>query len=352
VTRRWRLAGAVLVPAFPILGLPAALATLALARRQALLPAAAALGACAVLLVVSGLLGPGAPGSLGVSATALAGIVLTLAYGATLARSVDRAVILDALLAGGLVSGLVALARAPFFEWTVGYPRLQGILGQENLLGMQMAVSLALLLGGAGRRWPLPARLAAGALLTVALALAGPRAGLAAVLAALVVAAGDWLLQARRGALLAVLGAAVIALTVGATLGLFGERLNPVHAAGQGRLAVWERSVAVIAEHPLLGVGLNGLSAYLQRERGGGVPPHAHNFILGWLAEAGLIGGVPLIGLLLWAGVIAWRRWPGTRPFLAAFLVTNLVDYNLGSAYVAPMLFIVLGAALVAPRQR
>ena len=346
-----RLVAAVLVPALPVLGAPAALLAILAGWRRARPPLAAGLAAASALLMLASLLGPGGLEAALVGLTATLLLALFLAYGASLA-DLGRDRLLDALLLGGLLSAFIALARYPFAEVPAGYPRLQGILGQENLLGMQMAVSLALLLGGAGRRWPLPARLAAGALLTVALAMAGPRAGLAAVLAALVVAAGDWLLQTRRGALLAVLGAAVIALTVGATLGLLGERLNPVHAAGQGRLAVWERSVAVIAEHPLLGVGLNGLSAYLQPERGGGVPPHAHNFILGWLAEAGLIGGLPLIGLLLWAGVTAWRRWPETRPFLAAFLVTNLVDYNLGSAYVAPMLFIVLGAALVAPRQR
>jgi O-antigen ligase len=145
--------------------------------------------------------------------------------------------------------------------------------------------------------------------------------------AALVIAA----LRGRRWLLGIALGLVLVAMA--AALVLPGERirsrLDPVSGTGLSRLQIWEASLQMIADHPVLGVGLdNFLYAYRQdymlteawREPN---ISHPHNWVLHTWLQLGLLGLIATVGLLAWAG---WR---------AASLLrapTSPLDPTLGAA--------------------
>jgi O-antigen ligase len=102
------------------------------------------------------------------------------------------------------------------------------------------------------------------------------------------------------------------------TLTAFGGSENDINQATTGRLDIWHNSLAMIAAHPLTGVGVRDFRyAYPQYAPAndhfmtaetcgeGEGACHAHQIVLEILTETGAVG------LLLWlAGVaVAWRAW-------------------------------------------
>lgn len=93
------------------------------------------------------------------------------------------------------------------------------------------------------------------------------------------------------------------------------------------RLDYWRLALFAIADNPIFGVGPGGI-----RDLGlivvdaGVYQPHAHNFLLTWLTETGLVGlaGLGVAGWLIYRLPLAWERWQ--LAIIAALFTHSMVD--------------------------
>ncbi len=87
------------------------------------------------------------------------------------------------------------------------------------------------------------------------------------------------------------------------------------------RFALWESTVAMIEEHPLLGVGWGtyflaypDYNFFIQDEQV--LIFHAHNMYLNMLAEVGIPGGLCFLGTFFAQGILSWKIYKHeTDPF-------------------------------------
>lgn len=145
--------------------------------------------------------------------------------------------------------------------------------------------------------------------------------------------------------------AALVGLGLAALLLLPAERtigrLDPATGTGLFRLHLWEASAQMVADHPLLGVGLDN---FLYAYQGGYMPPaawrepnlsHPHNWVLHFWLQLGLLGLGAALALLAWAAARAYRlfrsaRSPADRVMAgaaAAALANFLVHGSLDNSY-------------------
>lgn len=265
----------------------------------------------------------------------------------------------------GAVTGLGGTGVESYGGTTETYVRAEGLFTHPNQLGGFLALTIPPVVALAVSErtpWSRAAAygLASAALLGLVLtysrgAWVSTGAGLLALLPAL--KKGSWILP---GALL-VAGAF-------ATSGAVLERLGSITTAGNdpaftSRFEIMRASLDLVAEHPLLGVGLGNFQvAYgnlmVQNlpllSYSLGVPPQAHNLFVNLAAEVGLVGLLAFVALL----VVAFRkmlrvhsagdariRIPvlGIAAGLVAMLVHNLVDVTVYQGFVAVLFFSYLG---------
>lgn len=88
------------------------------------------------------------------------------------------------------------------------------------------------------------------------------------------------------------------------------------------RFALWESTLAMIEEHPLLGVGWGSYflaypdyNFFIQEE--GVLIFHAHNMYLNMPAEVGIPGGLAFLGAFFAQGVLSWRIYRGGKDSFA-----------------------------------
>jgi O-antigen ligase len=271
-------------------------------------------------------------------------------------------------IAGFVLSavGLAALglAAAPFGWGTSaaeGVQRLQATYSSANHLGLFLGRALPFLvaLGWLGGRWRGPA-LAGAAIVAAALVATfslGAWLGSAAALALVVGRLGG------RRPLLAL--AAGLALLFGLSLLVvpadrLGARLDPTHGTTFFRLRLWESSVAMLRDHPLLGVGLDN---FLYRYQQDYIHPaalaeanlsHPHNLVLHFWLQLGLLGLIAALWLLLGGLRQAWRQadvsLPSADRALAAGALGSLTDFlvhgQIDNSYFLPDLAIIFWLTL------
>jgi O-antigen ligase len=226
--------------------------------------------------------------------------------------------------------------------------RISGIFGADDpKLGPSLAVLAPFALWAARERWQRRGLIVALVLLLGPVMLSGSRAAwICFGLVALVFLWREAGSLPRFAAAVAV--AAVVLLAAGAlawktstrfdarmqrTLAALGGNEQAINEATTGRWDIWRHSLAMVAAHPVTGVGVRDFRyAYAQfapandhfmvaENCGDGVGAcHAHQLVLEILTETGVVG------LLLWlTGVaIAWRAWrrAGRINREAAFPVT------------------------------
>ena len=213
------------------------------------------------------------------------------------------------LLAAGRLMDVQARATAPYLS-----PNHLGLF-----LGRAGAVALAIaLLDRAPRRqrgwgrWSAPGAWLAidviglGLIRTLSV---GAWIGTAAAALVLGAIRGRRTVQVMASGLLAVALLAVVTLPPERTL----DRLDPALGTGLLRIYVWQSAGQMIADHPLLGIGLdNFLYAYRDRYM---APEawrepnlsHPHNWVLHFWLETGLIGLAAALALMIWTGLTAFR---------------------------------------------
>jgi O-antigen ligase len=212
--------------------------------------------------------------------------------------------------------------------------------------------------------WMLPA----GALTVVALAFTYSRnAWLGLVAGTLAIMA-----TARRaGRILlvaAALGTAAVLLAPASVAERAKTMLDLQDATIRDRVAMWQAGFAMIADHPVLGVGPGQVRAwYIQYRRPDAVRPttgHLHNSPIHIAAERGL----PALAVWLWLWVVFFREAgrvlrrlgrdrPVERALVAAslggvtgFLVAGLFEHNFGDAEVAMVVYALMALPFTVAR--
>ena len=258
----------------------------------------------------------------------------------------DASRMLDALLAVTTLVALVAIGQY-FLGGAVtdveGVRRVQGTYTSPNHLGLLLGRAVPFLLAGV---WLLPRQRAPRALAAVicvaALALTFSLGAWLGTLAALLALAA--LLGGRRALTTTAVGAAILgAVVVLAILAVpalrverLTARLDPTQGTTLVRLQLWQASLAMIGEQPLLGIGLDNFAyRYLSY-----VPPgvavepnlsHPHNLILQLWLQLGLAGVVAMAWLLavFIRHALPRARGPGppTGRAVAAGALASMTDF-------------------------
>jgi O-antigen ligase len=120
-------------------------------------------------------------------------------------------------------------------------------------------------------------------------------------------------LASRRGRL--VLGGAAVALAAVAAPLLAGRFLSG-GLTDNVRTEIWGRALRVIADNPLLGVGLGNFGQHAQDvtlPRSAAPPPHAHDVALVAATEIGVPGALAIIGVIVILAVALVRAVPRLR---------------------------------------
>jgi O-antigen ligase len=240
-----------------------------------------------------------------------------LVVSAYLAGSARRDLLLVAgtLVASGGVLGLTALSGAGDIRLRAGGAaasgRAEGTFGDPNLLAFYLSLVLPLALVGAiALRGAARAASGGAALLVLAaMLLTLSRSAYLGALAALLVLL-TW--PPFRRVSVALLAVVVLfgafnasAIVESRQVGVIATRLQSISAerGTNPRWRIYARTPAMIADRPLLGVGLGNFPEvsplYGMRERGGGIFLHAHNVPLTFAAETGLLGLAALVAFIL-----------------------------------------------------
>jgi O-antigen ligase len=213
--------------------------------------------------------------------------------------------------------------------------------------------------------------LAGAVVMAVAVALSNSRSGLAVLAFTAFLFLGlsvsafsrngfrqPWVGKTVRATFLCV---AALALTIG--IGSTIRRFALDDLLHEDRPQYWANTVEIIRDFPLFGTGLGTFaSAYGAYEKSSSNElqlVHAHNDYLEYVAELGLVGGVLLIGSVLYLAVSAFLGWRGRRNAQARALglggivslsgmgLHAVTDFNLHIPANMVLFTVVLGLTLV-----
>lgn len=288
-----------------------------------------------------------------------------------------RALLVTAVPVAGY--GLLQAVGVDPLDWTLveGGPPVFSTFGNANFFSAWLGIVVPLaVLGALTAAWPFAVRAASGLLAVVSLGVAfasgslqGPVAGLAGTAVVL----GAWLFTsaglARRQRWTLAGGAAVIALLgVGASVAgagpLAGVRQG-VLASLDSRVGKWESALAMFADRPVFGFGLESFIDWFHLYRTVDLAVESglqrttdtpHNVPLDMLASGGLVlflAYLAVVAVTGWALVVGLRRLDGEQRLLLAGLGGAWTAYqvqSLVSIDVPPLAVLhwVLAGAIVA----
>lgn len=260
-------------------------------------------------------------------------------------------------------------ARDYFFEFE-GADRPTGGLSDPISLGNVLAIALPMCVVLATRRrgaLNLLVFSVAGGIIALALALSLSRmswvgAAVGTIVTVVLMPRGTRL-QAALG--VATFGTIVVIAAIGTYGSVLSDRfesiLDPTSAqsgaaTGDGdklRLRLWDSAIEAAEQRPVSGVGIGNIrEQFAENAIDSGAGAHAHSTYLQVAAEAGMLGVLALVLVLLalWRDL---RRAVRASPLLAAgiagaagaMLTTWLTDYAVGYLPVAALMAVVFGAA-------
>jgi putative inorganic carbon (hco3(-)) transporter len=279
---------------------------------------------------------------------------------------VKRAVLafVGVVLALTIVSFGLALAGRGLVD-AEGVQRLLGIFPSANhfalVLGRAIPFSLTLALAGKPR-WRMYAAITA--VLSIALVATFSGGGWLGTAAAVLVVV--WLMRGRRVALaLLALGGALSVLTLGVLrVERIVSRIDPTRGTGFIRVKLWEASLTMVRDHPILGIGLDNF-LYLYRQQylspAAADEPnlsHPHNWALHFWLGLGVLGLVSAIWLLLQffvgiRAVLARSDDPSIRAVAigaTGSVVNFLVHGSVDNSYFLPDMALIFWFTLAIPR--
>lgn len=273
-------------------------------------------------------------------------------------------------VSGGIV-GVIALATTGNQELigggAIASNRAEATFAHPNVLAfyLQLAIPVALVTGMRARGLLKIVLLIAGAVAVAGLMLSLSRGGIvgAGVGLAILLAWAPF----RRYAAAILLALSLFAV---ANLGslqdssaaLVAQRLGTLNAEGirdNPRTKIWRATPDMVADRPLLGTGMGNFGeispAYGIRDIGGLPYDHAHNLILTFATETGLVGVFLFLAFLIaiaraGARTLRVSDWPGFAPSLAivaglaGLFVTSIGEYPPRTNVIMAVIMILVGA--------
>nr|WP_302706201.1 O-antigen ligase family protein [uncultured Dialister sp.] len=233
----------------------------------------------------------------------LAGAVVTVVYGFfQYANAADMAADMEA-------QSWVDPERFPLLR-----RRMYSTLENPNLFGAYLLMIISILAAFTLRERAVKRRTVFAVILLsllLCLALTYSR-GAWVSLAAIVL--GLTLFYDKRFGLLFLLVPVVLAFYHGQVVERFLSLFSGEDTSVDLRFALWESTMAMIEEHPLLGVGWGAYflaypdyNFFIQEE--GVLIFHAHNMYLNMLAEVGIPGGMAFLLAFFAQGILCWRNY-------------------------------------------
>lgn len=233
----------------------------------------------------------------------LAGAVVTVVYGfSQYANAADMAADMEA-------QSWVDPERFPLLR-----RRMYSTLENPNLFGAYLLMIISILTAFTLRERAVKKRTVFAVILLsllLCLALTYSR-GAWVSLAAIVL--GLTLFYDKRFGLLFLLVPVVLAFYHGQVVERFLSLFSGEDTSVDLRFALWESTMAMIEEHPLLGVGWGAYflaypdyNFFIQEE--GVLIFHAHNMYLNMMAEVGIPGGMAFLLAFFAQGILCWRNY-------------------------------------------
>lgn len=233
----------------------------------------------------------------------LAGAVVTVVYGFfQYANAADMAADMEA-------QSWVDPERFPLLR-----RRMYSTLENPNLFGAYLLIIISILTAFTLRERAVKKRTVFAVILLsllLCLALTYSR-GAWVSLAAIVL--GLTLFYDKRFGLLFLLVPVVLAFYHGQVVERFLSLFSGEDTSVDLRFALWESTMAMIEEHPLLGVGWGAYflaypdyNFFIQEE--GVLIFHAHNMYLNMLAEVGIPGGMAFLLAFFAQGILCWKNY-------------------------------------------
>jgi O-antigen ligase len=265
-------------------------------------------------------------------------------------------------LFGATVTAVAAILQGPL---GVGGTEAEGVLRAQAWY--PSANHLALMLG---RAWPF---LLAGALrfrpwlwlptvvVGLGLLLTFSTGGWLGALAGALVVVSMVLRRALAVRLGALAAACLVVVSGLAIVGILPERLNPLRQTGGFRLDLWQSSLEMVRDHPLLGIGLDNFAYLYQqvylREAAAAEPnlSHPHNWMLNFWLSMGILGIVAFCWLIWRFLRCALRHrhasWlvAGAVGALADMLVHGFIDNSYFLVDLAFVFWLCLALAALGP---
>lgn len=277
---------------------------------------------------------------------------------------------------GGIV-GVIALATTGDQQLIAGgviaSNRAEATFAHPNVLGfyLQLAIPVALVTGMRARGVVRAVLLTSAGVAVAGLMLSLSRGGIIGALVSLAILLA-WPPFRRYAAAILVVVSLFALINVGSlqdsSVALVAQRLGTVNAEGireNPRTKIWRATPDIVADHPFLGTGMGNFGevspAYGIRDIGGFPYDHAHNLVLTFAAETGLVGVFIFLAFLFAvarAGARALGRsdLPGFPPALAivaglsGLFVTSLGEYPPRTNVIMALILILIGALVAYER--